>query len=287
MERNKKQKKDFENKKENTDKNEKNNINNNKGSKNMSNTDIKSINDEEKEVDLVKIIRKSSLKAVIDSPIKKKYNRNSNNSQRNRINYQSIRYRRHNRMKTEKEKEFNFLTVDESKNNKPENNINDKLVKFENNIENKIPKPENHKENKIPKPDNNMGILYRKQERQKETKNNQIENKNKNENKKNNNNKIKHERNIKKYGSFKITEFKIDEDNSNKINEEQNVNEYKTEANIQDAEKKPKYFEKLMKLKNEDNKLVNRRRSLFMQYKELRLQNLERINKIFNQIKIK
>ena len=272
-------KKDFENKKENIDKNEKNNINNNKDSKNMSNTDIKSINDEEKEVDLVKIIRKSSLKAVIDSPIKKKYNRNSNNSQRNRINYQSIRYRRHNRMKTEKEKEFNFLTVDESKINKPENNINDKLVKFENNIENKIPKPENHKENKIPKPDNNMGILYRKQERQKETKFNQIENKNKNENKKNNNNKIKHERNIKKYGSFKITEFKIDEDNSNKINEEQNVNEYKTEANIQDAEKKPKYFEKLMKLKNDDHKLVNRRRSLFMQYKELRLQNLERINK--------
>ena len=34
-----------------------------------------------------------------------------------------------------------------------------------------------------------------------------------------------------------------------------------------------------MKLKNDDNKLVNRRRSLFMQYKELRLQNLERINK--------
>ena len=79
-------KKDFENKKENIDKNEKNNIKNNKDSKNMSNTDIKSINDEEKEVDLVKIIRKSSLKAVIDSPIKKKYNRNSNNSQRNRIN---------------------------------------------------------------------------------------------------------------------------------------------------------------------------------------------------------
>ena len=148
----------------------------------MSNKDVKSINDEEKEDEFVKIIRKSSLKAVIDSPIKEKYNLNSNNSQRSRNNYQSIRYRRHNRMKTEKGKALNFLTVDESKINNPENNIKAKLVKFENNIENKIPKPENHRENKIPKPDNNMGILYKKQESQKETKFNQIENKNENKN---------------------------------------------------------------------------------------------------------
>ena len=82
---------------------------------------------EDKEDDVVEIFKKNSLKAVIDSPIKRRFH----NSVVNRSSYQNFRARRNNRYNTDKEKSVRFYTMYETEDIKPENKI-DKNDLYEN-----------------------------------------------------------------------------------------------------------------------------------------------------------
>ena len=75
------------------------------------NVDNKTIED-----DLHKIIKNTRIKAVINSPVKKRKNLKIKN------NYQSSRFRRQGRLKTDKGKSLNFTTIDENKNFNINNN---------------------------------------------------------------------------------------------------------------------------------------------------------------------
>ena len=187
---------------------------------------------EDKEDDVVQIFKKNSLKAVIDSPIKRRFH----NSVVNRNSYQSFRVRRNNRYNTDKEKSVRFYTMYETEDIKPENTM-DKNDLYEN--------VNNDNDNDILKKIYDKPRLSRHERRYKNTKVSKFkieDDKKKNENNENND--------FKKYQTEK---------NIKKI------------ENTENEEKKPKN-QKMTKLKtNDERQFITRRRSLYLRYKELKL----------------
>ena len=131
----------YENKvKNNNEKNEDENIiiaDNNK--KEIDNNDMIDINNKEiinndkvKGDDLEKDFRKNNIKTIEDSPVKNRYNEKTKNF------YQSIRFRRHDRLNTDKVKSLNITNIDEikTKSKIDENNNNKKTNKYNSNTSN-------------------------------------------------------------------------------------------------------------------------------------------------------
>ena len=165
-----------------------------------------------KDDDVQKILRKSSLKAVIDSPLKKRsiLKNNKNSSQG---------FRRHFRIKTQP---INFSTPDEGKNN----NTN-------------------------------------------ESSSNQIQIQNEN----NNSNPLSNYKGLKREKT-QVSRFKIPEELEE---ENQNENEENKNEKIENENNKPKFNQKLIKLKTTEN-VIGKKKSVFMRYKKKKLENSLKVN---------
>jgi len=179
----------------------------------LSKKEINIKTNKEKDNNEENIYIKNSLKAVIDTP-KQNNNNNKNTNQKGINKYQSFRYRRQNRIKTDKMKNVNFLTTDD-------------------NPEQMFKTQKNNDENKY-----NLYFNYVRNSR------------------------------LNK------------EENKAKEKEGKNYEENKTVNNENNNEKKPKYFQRLMKLKINDDKnnYIDKRRSVYMHYKDLKQQQLEKEN---------
>ena len=178
----------------------------------MSKKEINIKTSKEKDNNEENIYNKNSLKAVIDTP-KQNNNNNKNTNQKGINKYQSFRYRRQNRIKTDKMINVNFLTTDD-------------------NPEQMLKTQKNSDENKY-----NLYFNYVRNSR------------------------------LNK------------EENKAKEKEGKNYEENKTVNNENNNEKKPKYFQRLMKLKINDDKnnYIDKRRSVYMHYKDLKQQQYKSI----------
>ena len=194
---------DINEKKEINDKEKKNN--NDINNKSEISDNKSKIESKDKEDDIQKIIRKSSLKAVVGSPLKTKSILKSN---LNKNTYSS--FRRHFRLKTTQS--IGLSSFGNSENN----NMNE-------NSSNQI----------------------------------QIQDSNKNNNQKNNYNNFKKEK-------TQVSRFKIPE-------------EFKKENKNQDNENNSNLSQKLVKLNTTEN-VISKTKSVYMRYKELKLQNKEKDN---------
>ena len=295
----------------NNDDNE--NINKNKDKKNEDDLneenkkqDIKNENNnnKDKEDDVVTIIRKNSLKAVVDSPIKK-----ANSLYKNRNYYQSFRYRRHNRLKTDKVKSLNITTIEDNSNSKlffnqykTINDTSNQNLNIEHNInQNKEEnngqiKEENNEQNKE---ENNDKSTEQINEQNNEPKEKRYFKTNIKLNKYNSNtsnpNSYKSKHNNIEINKFKSPENNYDNKtksiyNNNNINNNINILENKNENNKnsnnninndkdKDKENISKYSQRLFKQKTSDGKnFVSKRRSVYLHYRELRLQNGDKFN---------
>ena len=171
--------------------------------------------------DIKELIRKNSLKQLIDTPTKKKNNSKSNVFHKVK-KYQSFRYRRQYRLNTDKAKPVNFLSNDNNliQRFKIQNNFGNAKSTLTCNINDS-----NQNKDSILVNDNNSNI---------------IEN--------------------KTLGPLKFEENKV-------------------ETNGTSMEKKPKYFQRFMKLKKDEKILIDKRRSAMMNFREFRKKkNLEKDN---------
>ena len=226
-----------EKKKENKDENKE--INNNDKDKKIDNAkeiinNNKNIilnNNVNKEIsgdDVENIFRRNSIKAVLESPVKRRINPKTKNF------YQSIRFRRHDRLKTDKAKSLN-ITYFEDSNTNTKKEINENKKTQANNIYNS-----NTSNVNIYKKKEDMEITkFEAPEKKEEIKNNE----HKKENNMNNDNENKNDL-VKKEKS-------------------ENTKELKSKSNLN-----------LARLNTTDvRRFIPKRRSVYMHYRELRLQN--------------
>ena len=255
------------------------------------------VKDKDKEDEVVNIIRKSSLKAVVASPIRNRY-RNS---------YQSFRYRRHNRLNTEIGKPLNLLSMEnkDSTNEIPfgdnENNeskyqrksTNVFYRKYKRGItdfrigENENKEKEKEKEEEKEK-EKEKEKSKDKEDAKQDDKNKEKEDEDKNDMKENNGNNNYYKSNYrnrykKRFDKNKNKKEDI-KDNTNcekkmdKIDENKDLNkENKKSENDNDNNDESKNDSKLMRTNtNNEKNFIDRRKSVYMHYRQLRLQNLDK-----------
>ena len=260
----------------------------------------KEIEDKNKEDDVVNVIRKNSIKAVVASPIKNKY-RNS---------YQSFRNRRHNRLNTEVNKPLSLLSMEKKDNNDlvqfdgNDNNENkyqrksmnvfnrkykrgitdfrigkhkekEKEKEEQKDKKKKIEEEENKDTNEVKKKDEDKD-----KEKEDENKDDDVKQNNESNNYYKSNYRNRYKKRFDKNRNKKEDnkDSNINENESNKIDENKGDNKAnKASENDNDNNDESKNEAILMRTNttNERN-FIDRRRSVYMHYRQLRLQNLEK-----------
>ena len=255
-------------------------------------SDNKEIEVKDKEDDVVNVIRKNSLKAVVASPIRNKY-RNS---------YQSFRNRRHNRLNTEINKPLNLVSMENKDstdvvpfggNDNNENKYQRKSMnvfnrKYKRGIADFRIGQNKEKEKEKEKEEDNEKKKEEEEDKdtnegKKKDENIGNEDKNKNDVKQNNENNNYYKSNYRNRYKKKFDKNRNKKEdnkdsntnnNENKIDENKGDNKYnKASENDNDNNDESKLMR--TNTTNERN-FIDRRRSVFMHYRHLRLQNLEK-----------
>ena len=280
------------NTKENNDKDNENKVNDNKnefqGITEKEN-DNKKVEAKDKEDDVVNVIRKNSLKAVVASPIRNKY-RNS---------YQSFRNRRHNRLNTEINSPINLLSMENKDstdavpfggNDNNENKYQRKsmiafnrrykrgITDFRNDQNKEKEKEEDKEKKKEEEEDKDTNEVKKKHEIKEKEKEDENKNDVKQNNENNNYYKYSYRNRYKKRLDKNRNEKEDNKDSNNNNNENKgdNIN-IKSSGNDNDNNNETENEAKLMRANttNERN-FIDKRRSVYMHYRQLRLQNLDK-----------
>ena len=235
------------------------------------------VESKDKEDDVVKVIRKNSIKAVVTSPLRK----------RNKA-YQSFRLKRPNKLDTESAKQFNYISIDEKDNDKinsfcdKENEVQRKSMYFNRRFKSgktqfKIGENEKEKVN-----------IDEEIDKDEEKQNNEKKDKDKDNNLKDTDEHNQMHKNIENNKNYKTIEeksffrnrFKYIKDKNEKGKKNENIyvgenNKNNKESQNENKDKnKIKNQQKLIRVNTSDeSNLIGKRRSVYMHFRHNLAQN--------------